>query len=81
MKFQNDIQNISILAGDEHFSSSKTYINTLLALFKGFGFDALNAIKLVEQKMTEYNKKGKEMADEVYNLTKNKNCRSIINTK
>lgn len=35
----NVTQTIDLLAGDEQYSSSKTYINTLIALFKGFGIE------------------------------------------
>jgi len=38
---------ILLHAGDEKYSSTKTYINTLLALFKGFGFDPTKAVDLL----------------------------------
>ena len=48
---------ISIMAGEEHFSSSKTYTNTLLALFKGFGIDASAALKVLVDNMNGLSKK------------------------
>ncbi|NDP20056.1 MAG: hypothetical protein GZ091_03090 [Paludibacter sp.] len=68
---------IDLLAGDELYSSSKTYINTLLALFKGFGMDATDAIALLEKKMPEYDKKGEEMANQVFELISNKPIHGI----
>jgi glucosamine--fructose-6-phosphate aminotransferase (isomerizing) len=71
---------INLLAEDEQYSSSKTYVNTLLALFKGFGFDATDAVKLLEKKMPEYRKKGEQMANEVYELISKKNIHGIYIT-
>jgi len=68
---------IDLMAGDEQYSSSKTYINTLLALFKGFGFDAKNAIEILKKKMTDYERKGKEMADQVFKLISRKEIHGI----
>jgi glutamine---fructose-6-phosphate transaminase (isomerizing) len=59
---------IDLMAGDEHYSSSKTYINTLLALFKGLGFEAADAIDLLWKKMPEYAKKGEGIANRVFEL-------------
>ncbi len=41
---------IPLSAGEEKSSSSKTYINTLLALYKGFGIDAQKAVKCVSRR-------------------------------
>jgi len=68
---------IDLMAGDEQYSSSKTYINTLLALFKGFGFDATNAIEILKKKMADYERKGKEMADQVFELISSKEIHGI----
>lgn len=66
-------ESVALLAGDEQYSSSKTYINTLLALFKGFGFNSENAVNLMVDKMSDYREKGEKMADEVFDLiTQNK---------
>lgn len=68
---------IDIMAGEEQYSSSKTYINTLLALFSGLGFDATEAIQLLEKKMPEYQKKGKELADRVFERISKTNVHGI----
>lgn len=61
-------QTIDLMAGDEQYSSSKTYINTLLALFKGFGFNINKAVELMINKMPVYERMGLNMANEVYEL-------------
>src|SRR5215212_7126069 len=45
---------IVLNAGTEEHSSSKTYINTLLALFAGFHIDTRGATSLLTAKMPEY---------------------------
>lgn len=71
---------VSIMAGEEHNSSSKTYINTLLSLFKGFGFNAARAIELLEERMPAYEATGKRMATEVYDLIITKEIHGIYIT-
>jgi len=78
--FKNVVQTIPLLAGDEHFSSSKTYINTLLALFKGFGFEVNDAINLLKKKMVKYDESGKKMANEIFDLIMQKNIHGIYIT-
>ena len=71
---------VDLLAEDEQYSSSKTYINTLLALFKGFGFDASDAVDLLVKNMPEYDKKGEEMANQVFDLITKKQIHGIYIT-
>ncbi len=59
---------IPLLAGEEKYSSSKTYINTLLALFKGFGIEVEKAVQLLSDKISEYEKQGSDLADAVFEL-------------
>lgn len=74
---RNMIQTIDIMAGDEQYSSSKTYINTLLALFKGFGFDTQNPLQVMVDKMSEYERKGRSMANEVYDAISGRKIHGI----
>lgn len=71
---------ISIMAGEEHNSSSKTYTNTLLALFKGFGMDATAALKRLSDSMSTYQQQGRVMAEEVFDLLKSGNIHGIYIT-
>ena len=68
---------ISLLAGEEKYSSSKTYINTLLALFKGFGIDAEYAINLMSNRMQAYEKTGSELATAVHETGREKKITGI----
>ena len=77
---QNVVEAIEMLAGEEQFSSSKTYINTLLVLFKGFGFDPTMAVQLLLRNMKIYEEKGKNMANEVFELLHQKQIHGIYIT-
>lgn len=59
---------IPLLAGEEKYSSSKTYINTLLALFKGFSISAKHAIDVMFANEKKYEETGREMAERVFQL-------------
>jgi glucosamine--fructose-6-phosphate aminotransferase (isomerizing) len=61
-------QVVALLAGEEKYSSSKTYINTLLALFKGFGINVENDTDLLAAKIHEYDRLGRVLAEEVFEL-------------
>jgi glucosamine--fructose-6-phosphate aminotransferase (isomerizing) len=71
------VESIDLLAGEEQFSSSKTFVNTLLALFKGFGMDAKSSIDLLGRNFETYIKKGEEMADLVFDQLNQKNIHGI----
>ncbi len=60
-------EHISLFAGNEQYSSSKTYINTLLALFRGFGFNTQKAAALLSEKIGYYENFGKELAGNIFN--------------
>lgn len=59
---------IPLLAGEEKYSSSKTYINTLLALFKGFSISAKQAIDVMFANEKKYEETGREMAERIFQL-------------
>ena len=84
---QNELSNksnvsdiVAMQAGEEHYSSSKTYINTLLVLFKGFGFDPSVSFEILVEKMAIYEAQGKRMAEEVFELRNNKEIHGIYIT-
>ena len=76
----NVAETVQIRAGLEQFSSSKTYINTLLVLFKGFGLDPSVSVALLTEKMAFYEAQGKRMAEEVFELRNNKPIHGIYIT-
>lgn len=59
---------LSIRAGEEHYSSSKTYVNTLVSLFKGFGFDPVASVKLLADNFNRYREMGEQLADDVFRV-------------
>ena len=59
---------IRLQAGEEKFSSSKTYVNTLLALFKGFGFRMEGSVDALFRRIKAMEEKGKALADEVFSI-------------
>ncbi|MHA4845047.1 SIS domain-containing protein [Flavitalea antarctica] len=63
---------IPLLAGEEKGSSSKTYFNTLLALFLGFGLDVTSAVDKVAERENEYHEVGKSIADGIFRLYQEK---------
>ena len=73
----NVAQKIDLLAGDEQYSSSKTYINTLIALFKGFGMDCQKAVDVLVKNLPKYEKLGQRMANEVFELISTKKIHGI----
>ena len=68
---------VDLLAGDEQYSSSKTYTNTLLALFKGFKFNTTNAFGLLISNIKKYETVGQKLAEEVYYLITTKKIHGI----
>ena len=79
-KSPNVSHTIQLMAGEEKYSSSKTYINTLLALFKGFGIDVRQVVHLLKEKITEYENQGKLLADSVYDLAQKKAIKGLYIT-
>lgn len=62
----NVAQVLPIMAGEEHYSSSKTYVNTLVALFKGFGYSPEASVALLADKFDQYRAYGQQLAEAVF---------------
>jgi glucosamine--fructose-6-phosphate aminotransferase (isomerizing) len=77
---ENVMKAIPMMAGEEHFSSSKTFINTLLVLFRGLGFDPKGAVDLLINNMDAYKAQGEKLADEVFELLQSKKIHGIYIT-
>lgn len=65
-KFSNTDSVIALAAGEEKYSSSKTYINTLLSLFRGFGMNMRSAVEMLHGKIQDYRRQGSDLADAVF---------------
>ena len=50
-------------AGEEQFTSSKTYINTLIALYCGHNIDSSPSLDVLEKSMNKYKRWGRDAAD------------------
>lgn len=74
---KNAAQTILLKAGDEQFSSSKTYTNTLVALFGGFGIDAKPAVDILVKKIAKYESLGKQIAKQIFQLISDKQIHGI----
>lgn len=57
---------VPLWAGEERFSSSKTYVNTLLVLFRGLGFDPTASVDLLFRHFDRYEQQGRELAEAVF---------------
>lgn len=73
----NVYQAIHLLAGEEQYSSSKTYINTLLALFKGFGMDCQKAVDILVKNRPKYELLGQGIANKIFELISLKKIHGI----
>ncbi|WP_375444794.1 SIS domain-containing protein [uncultured Fibrella sp.] len=56
---------LPIRAGEEHYSSSKTYVNTLVSLFKGFGFAPEATVALLTDRFEQYRQQGEQLASQI----------------
>jgi glucosamine--fructose-6-phosphate aminotransferase (isomerizing) len=65
-KHQNTQKVIDIWAGTEHFSSSKTYINTLLTLYLGHGIDAEKAVESITKRFDFFQELGNFLGKKVF---------------
>ncbi|NQU54290.1 MAG: hypothetical protein HQ522_17315, partial [Bacteroidetes bacterium] len=57
---------IDLHAGKEDFIPSKTYINSLLVLYLGFGFDPRAVIKVFKNELSFFEERGVEMGELLY---------------
>ncbi len=64
----NVVEVLPILAGPELYSSSKTFVNTLIALYKGFGLAPEASVARIAPNMTRYQQQGEQLAIAVFNV-------------
>jgi len=57
---------VEIYAGTEKYSSTKTYVNTLITLYQGMGIDSDSAISVIEKNMHGYEDWGEKQADIIF---------------
>ncbi|MBC7922412.1 MAG: hypothetical protein H7Z75_15135 [Ferruginibacter sp.] len=71
---------VPILAGEERYSSSKTYVNTLVALFKGFGFTPASSVERITDHLNRYREQGERLATEVFEVLSQQRIHGIYLT-
>ena len=59
---------IDLCAGEEKYSSTKTYINSLIVLYLGLGFDPESIIDRLELELAEFEKTGRNWAEETFQI-------------
>jgi glutamine---fructose-6-phosphate transaminase (isomerizing) len=69
---------IPIYAGNEKFSSTKTFINTLIVLYLGHGFDVKNTLDSIEHRFSEFELIGNSIGSALFNSIKKQKIKCII---
>lgn len=57
---------VELYAGVEKYSSTKTYVNTLITLYQGMGIDSQGAIEVIEKCTERYEDWGEKQADTIF---------------
>ncbi len=70
-------EEILIHAGKEDHSATKSYVNTLITLYNGFGIEVKQAIEVLTNKQKEYEEWGKSIADKIYSLIQQNKMKAI----
>ena len=70
-------EEIFIHAGKEDHSATKSYVNTLITLYNGFGIEVKQAIETLEKKKKEYEEWGINIADKIYSLIQQNKMKAI----
>lgn len=69
---------VPIFAGREWFSSTKTFINTLITLYLGHGFDVKNVLETIEHRYPEFEAMGQSMGEAILKNVKRQKSMCII---
>jgi glucosamine--fructose-6-phosphate aminotransferase (isomerizing) len=69
---------VPIFAGPEWFSSTKTFVNTLITLYLGHGFDVKNVLETIEQRYPEFEAMGHSMGEALFRNVKRQKAMCII---
>jgi glucosamine--fructose-6-phosphate aminotransferase (isomerizing) len=68
---------ISLYSGVEYLIPSKTFINTLLVLYLGFGFDPIRAVKVIKKELSFFEQRGEEIGEILYKTISSKSKKGI----
>lgn len=67
---ENCTSNINLYAGSEETIPSKTYINNLLVMYLGFGFDPKHAIQVLKKEISFFMERGEQLGELIYKRIK-----------
>ncbi len=71
----NCSKKVLLYAGTENHIATKTYINTLLVLYLGFGFDPQQAVNALKMHQTEFEEVGNEIGGMIFSkIQRKKRC-------
>ena len=65
-------ETVLLRAGKEEYSATKSYLNTLIALYLGHGLDVLPAVNVLQEEMNKFEQQALSMAEAMYSFTENK---------
>ena len=68
----NCTKKVLLYSGVEDHIATKTYINTLLVLYLGFGFDPVEAVQALKKHQAEFEALGTEIGSRIYLKTQRK---------
>ncbi|MBL7966681.1 MAG: hypothetical protein JNK09_06740 [Prolixibacteraceae bacterium] len=68
---------VPIYAGNENYSSTKTFINTLIVLYMGHGFDVRKALDKIVERFAEYELIGRTIGASIENSLRKRKDRCI----
>ncbi len=74
---RNLSKTIELFAGKEDFSSTKTYINTLITLYLGFGFNPGPAIEVISRDFSLYETEGERLGKKILKFYRKKKRRGV----
>ena len=69
---ENCSKKVLLYSGRENHIATKTYINTLLVLYLGFGFDPVEAVDALKKHQAEFEELGTEIGSKIYSKTQRK---------
>ncbi len=69
---------VSIYAGVEEYSSTKTFINTLITLYLGHGFDVKDVLDSIEHRFSEFELTGNVIGSALYRSIRKKRAKCVI---
>jgi len=69
---------VPIYAGEEIYSSTKTFINTLIALYLGHGFDVKDVLDSIEHRFNEFELTGKSIGSALYSRIRKRRAKCVI---